>query len=72
MVRLRTEQLRLHAGHAGAATNAAIAALLGMDPANVGRLLSGEIQPGESTIACVLAAFPDLQFEDLFDIGELK
>lgn len=35
-------------------------------------MLNGEIAPGVRTIAHALAAFPDLAFEDLFEVVETE
>ena len=68
VVRLRSARLRHHAGLLGLETDYALAAHLKVPQSTVMRLMSGESRPGELLIASVLAAFPDLGFEDLFEV----
>lgn len=68
VLRTRCEQVRRHGKRRGLMTDAAIAAYLGISPTTVWRLLRGDIKPGEHIIAVTLAAFPELKFEDLFEV----
>lgn len=67
-IRLRAEQLRQHAAKDGLSSDRAVAERLGVSHTTVMRALSGDIAPGEKLIAATLAAFPDLKFEDLFEV----
>jgi hypothetical protein len=67
-IRLRVEQLRRHAAKDGLASDRAVAERLGVSHTTVMRAISGDIAPGEKLIAATLAAFPDLKFEDLFEV----
>ena len=63
-IRKRLERaMKLH----GLTTSTELAAALGMSKSNVGRIRSGEIQPGRNTIDALLKAFPELTYEDLFE-----
>lgn len=68
VVRLKTARLRHHAGALGLETDSALAAHLGVPQSTVLRLMSGESRPGELLIASVLTAFPELGFDDLFEV----
>jgi hypothetical protein len=72
VIRLRGGQLRRHAGRIGLDSDRAVAERLGVSHTTVMRALSGDIAPGERLIAATLAAFPDLRFEDLFEVVEGK
>jgi len=68
VIRLRAEQFRQHARRQGLKSDSASAAYLGMNRSTVRRVLNGEITPGERMIAAALAAFPELTFDDLFEV----
>lgn len=71
VLRLRAGQLQMHARRLGVdPNNQAIARYLRLSRTTVKRMLSGELAPGERVIARTLAAFPDLKFDDLFEIVE--
>jgi hypothetical protein len=71
VLRLRVGQLQKHARRLGLdPNNQAIATHLGVSRTTVKRMLSGELAPGERFIARTLAAFPDLKFDDLFEVVE--
>lgn len=67
-IRLRTGQYRKYAALKGLATQAAQAAAIGVAEPTVGRVVSGKTAPGEQFIAGCLAAFPELEFADLFEV----
>jgi len=71
VLRLRVEQLQKHAKRLGVdPSNQAIARHLRISRTTVKRMMSGELAPGERIIAKTLTAFPDLKFDDLFEIVE--
>lgn len=47
-------------------TNQEFARKLGLDPALIGKLKKGRLKPGEKFISRILAAFPEIKFDDLF------
>lgn len=53
----------------GLASDAARAAHIGVDRSTYSRVRSGEDLPGYRFIAGCLRAFPDLKFEDLFEVA---
>jgi hypothetical protein len=67
-IRLREDAFRRRQAQAGLLTDSALAEHLGISGGTVSRMLNGEIKPGEATIAAVLAAFPDCEFGDLFEV----
>lgn len=67
-VKLREDRLREHAGRLGIKTDSALAAHLGVSQTTVSRMLSGAIAAGETSIAATLTAFPELSFEELFEV----
>ena len=68
VVRLRKAELWHHAGLLGLENDAALAKHLKVPQSTVMRLLNEESRPGELLIASVLAGFPDLAFDDLFEL----
>ena len=70
VVHLRVSQLQRHAKRLGLTTSDELADHLGISRWTVNRMLSGAIDPGVRTIAHALTAFPDLTFEDLFEVVE--
>lgn len=71
-VRLRQRKLRELAKRRGLATDAALAAHLGIQQSTVMRLFNGTNPPGEKTIAVLLAAFPGTTFEELFEVVAVR
>lgn len=67
-IRLRTSQFRKYTAIAGMPTDDAKAKAIKVDPATLSRVLKGRCAPGARFIAGTLAAFPDLDFEDLFEV----
>lgn len=67
-IRLRTTQYRKYAALKGLSTHAQQATAIGVTEATVGRVLAGKTAPGEAFIAGCLAAFPQLDFADLFEV----
>lgn len=67
-IALRTSQFRKYTAIAGMATDDAKAKALGVDPATLSRVLKGRCAPGARFIAGTLSAFPELDFEDLFEV----
>lgn len=55
----------------GWGSDAAIADRIGAERTTVWRVRNGHASPGEQFIAGVLAAMPDMQFGDLFDIEQV-
>jgi DNA-binding XRE family transcriptional regulator len=53
------------------ATSNARAERLGISRWNVSRVEKGETKPGYEFIAAVLYAFPDLRFEDVFEVERM-
>lgn len=66
-VHLRLSQFHRHSKTRGLSSAHARAKFIGVHHATVGRIESGD-RCGERFIAQVLAAFPNLKFEDLFEI----
>jgi transcriptional regulator with XRE-family HTH domain len=71
-LRLRKDQLWRHAKGYKVTTERELAEHLRISPTTVWRLLRGDIGPGERLIAAALVAFPDLRFEDLFEVAESR
>lgn len=67
-IRLRTGQYRKYVAIKGLTSQAAQAAAIRVTEPTVGRVLSGKTAPGEQFIAGCLAAFPELDFADLFEV----
>lgn len=67
-LRLRTAQLDKLRHTAGLATDAALAARMGMDPSSLSRVLAGKQAPGGRFIASLVACFPGWAIDDLFEI----
>lgn len=68
-LRLRKEQFDKAADHAfgAAATDGEVAERLGLDPSSLSLYRNGHRQPPRTLITKLLATFPDLKFEDLFE-----
>ena len=69
-IRLRPEQFRRRARLNGLETDTALAAHIGINRSTLFRMLNGDAAPGEKFMAQVLAAFPGLKFEDIFEVVE--
>jgi hypothetical protein len=72
-IRLRTTKFRMMASLKGWHTDDAISKALGMNPATVSRQMrpAGDPRgtaPGERFIAAVLAALPQVPFEEIFEV----
>lgn len=72
-IRLRTGQYRKFAALKGWRTDDAAASAIGVNPATLSRVLRGATAPGgtapgERFIAGLLAALPEVEFEDLFEV----
>lgn len=68
VLRLRGEQFQRQLHARGLTTAAQQADHLGLSKWTIGRLMSGEIVPGERIICRTLARFPELRFEDFFEV----
>lgn len=68
VIKLRPWQVRKYMALKGLQTKTALADAMGIDRATVQRVLSGDALPGTTFIAAALDAFPELAFEDLFDL----
>ena len=69
-IRLRVAEFRRRARRDGLTADGEIAARIGVHRITVSRMLKGEITPGQTFIAAVLAAFPEKRFEDLFEVPQ--
>lgn len=67
-LRLRTAQLVKYRTLAGIATDDSLAKRMGVDPATVSRVLRGKQEPGPRFIAALVAAFPGMDLDDLFEV----
>jgi hypothetical protein len=68
-VRLRTRQLEKFFALKGNKTDTGRAEAIGVNPATYSRVTRGLTAPGERFIAGTLAAFPEMSFEDLFEVA---
>lgn len=68
-VRLRIAQYRKFCKLKGWVTIQRQADEIGVDPATISRITAGQTAPGERFIAGVLTAFPELDFNDLFEVA---
>jgi transcriptional regulator with XRE-family HTH domain len=68
VIKLRCWQVRKYMALKGLQTKTALADAMGIDRATVQRVLNGDALPGTIFIAAALDAFPELAFEDLFDL----
>lgn len=66
-IRLKTRALAKHMTSAGK-NQASLASDMGMAHTTLGRIIRGIQAPGEKFIAGLLAAFPHLDFDDLFEV----
>lgn len=67
-LRLRAQQLAKYRKLAGITTDDALARRMGVDPATVSRVLRGKQEPGSKFIAALVAAFPGMDLDDLFEV----
>jgi len=65
---LRTRQLDKFFSLKSIKTDTARAEAIGVNPATYSRVIRNQTAPGEVFIAGTLAAFPELSFEDLFEV----
>lgn len=67
-LRLRAQQLAKYRRLAGIETDDALAKRMGIDPGNLSRVLRGKQAPGPKFIAALVAAFPGMDLDDLFEV----
>lgn len=67
-LRLKTEALAKYRKIAGIDTGEALAKRMGIDAGNLSRVLKGSQSPGPKFIASLVAAFPGLEIDDLFEV----
>lgn len=67
-IRFRGEQFQRHCRQLGLTTASLQAEHTGLSRWTFSRLLNGTNAPGEHVIACILDAFPQLDFYDFFEV----
>lgn len=67
-LQLRADALQKYRRIAGIDTSDALAKRMGIDPGNLSRVLAGKQMPGPKFIASLVAAFPGLELDDLFEV----
>lgn len=67
-LRLKSEALSKYRRIAAIDTDAELAARMGIDAGNLSRVLKGTQSPGSKFIASLVAAFPGLELDDLFEV----
>lgn len=67
-IRLRTGQYRKYVAVKGWKNQAEAARAIGVSEPTIGRILNDKRGPGEAFIAGLLAALPELEFNDLFEV----
>lgn len=67
-LRLRTDQVAKFRRLAGLDTDKALAERMQFDAGNLSRVLAGKQQPGPKFIAAIVAAFPGMDIDDLFEV----
>lgn len=67
-LRLRTDALAKYRRLTNLGTDAALAKHMGYDAGNLSRVLRGTQTPGAKFIASLVAAFPGLELDDLFEV----
>ena len=67
-LRLRTVQVAKFRRLAGLDTDKALAERMQFDAGNLSRVLAGKQQPGPKFIAAIVAAFPGMDLDDLFEV----
>lgn len=65
---LRDDQLKKLRVLAGLTTDAALAERMNHDPGNLSRVLRGKQEPGPKFIPRLVAAFPGMDLDDLFEV----
>ncbi len=70
VIRLRKDRFDQRAQDLGLASNTACAEYIGVDRTLLGRILSGEVMPGERFIALCLSSKFARSFEWLFELGD--
>lgn len=71
-LRLKTDQLAKYRSVAGLETDVALAERMRHDPGNLSRVLRGKQEPGPRFIARLVAAFPCLTLDDLFEVQQIE
>src|SRR5690606_2521721 len=71
VIRLRRNEWDRRMNAKNLATPNARAERLGFSRTTVARIEKGETKPGYEFIAAVLDAFPDVRFEDVFEVGKV-
>lgn len=69
-IRIRPDNLSIARAAAGLDSDAALAHAMGLHSTSVARTLKGEAQLGATFIAALLAAFPGLGFDQLFEVAQ--
>lgn len=67
-LRLRTEALVKYRRIAGLDTNDSLAKKMQINAGNLSRVLGGRQTPGPKFMAALVAAFPGLELDDLFEV----
>lgn len=67
-IQLRLRQFDKFANLKGLRTLVARANAIGVNPSNLSRVLANKQAPGAQFIAGTLVAFPELEFDDLFEV----
>jgi hypothetical protein len=67
-LRLKSEALSKYRRIAGIDTDSELAARMRIDAGNLSRVLKGTQAPGPKFIASLIAAFPGLELDDLFEV----
>jgi lambda repressor-like predicted transcriptional regulator len=67
-IHLRTAQFQKFCALKDWRTDDAKARAMGIDPATLSRVLKGRCAPGERFIAASLAALPEVEFSDLYEV----
>lgn len=67
-LRLRTDQVAKFRRLANLNTDKALAERMQFDAGNLSRVLAGKQQPGPKFIAAIVAAFPGMDIDDLFEV----
>lgn len=67
-LRLKTDQVAKYRRLAGLDTDKKLAERMQFDAGNLSRVLAGKQQPGPKFIAAIVAAFPGMDLDDLFEV----
>lgn len=68
-IRIRLDNLSIARATAGLNSDTALAQVMGLHPTTVKRTLTGQAQLGTAFIAALLATFPGVGFDRLFEVG---